>query len=53
VATQRRSLRPSGKLYGAIASANALTPAMLREYAPDTLAEIFPEYAHQTPVTNS
>jgi beta-glucosidase len=41
-ATQERTLRRSAALYGAIAHANALTPAMLREYAPDALAAVFP-----------
>jgi beta-glucosidase len=45
VETQQRTLRPSGRLYGAIAHANALTPAMLREYAPAALAEVFPDAA--------
>ena len=42
LATQERSLRRSGELYGAIARANALTPPMLREYAPAVLADVFP-----------
>jgi beta-glucosidase len=32
LATQERTLRPSGAFYGAIASANALTPEMVRQY---------------------
>lgn len=35
IETQTRTLRPSARLYGAIASANALSPALIREYAPD------------------
>lgn len=42
-ATQERTLRRSGELYGAIAHANALTPTMLREYAPAALAEVLPD----------
>lgn len=33
VATQARTLRPSGRLYGEIARANALTPEMARRYS--------------------
>ena len=40
--TQERTPRPSAALYGAIAHANALTPAMVREYAPNALGELFP-----------
>ena len=40
--TQRRTPRRSAGLYSAIAHANALTPAMVREYAPDALGELFP-----------
>ena len=39
--TQARTPRRSAGLYSAIAHANALTPAMLREYAPDALAQVF------------
>lgn len=42
-ATQQRTPRRSAEFYSAIAHANALTPAMLRAYAPTALAEIFPE----------
>ncbi len=37
--TQARTPRPSAALYGAIAQANALTPAMLRKYAPDAVVQ--------------
>lgn len=43
--TQARSPRPSARLYAAIARANALTPAMLAEFAPDVLPDIFPSAA--------
>jgi beta-glucosidase len=35
LATQERTLRPSGHFYSAVASANALTPAMTRQYVRD------------------
>jgi beta-glucosidase len=41
LATQARTPRPSATLYSAIAHANVLTPAMVREYAPNAPAEIF------------
>jgi beta-glucosidase len=37
VATQVRTLRPSAHLYSAFAHANALTPEIVAEYAPDAL----------------
>jgi beta-glucosidase len=41
--TQARTPRPSASLYSAIAHANGLTPAMLRQYAPGVAVdEIFP-----------
>jgi beta-glucosidase len=45
VETRQRTLRASGRLYGEIAHANALTPAMLRTYAPSALGEVFPAQA--------
>ena len=36
IATQERTLRPSGQFYGAIASANALTGDMVRQFVSDT-----------------
>ncbi|MFI5271525.1 MAG: glycoside hydrolase family 1 protein [Ktedonobacterales bacterium] len=41
VKTQRRTLRRSGALYGAIAHGNALTPTMLAQYVPAALPEVF------------
>lgn len=41
VASQQRVKRPSARLYGAIARANALSEEMVREFAPDALADIF------------
>ncbi len=41
-ATQARSLRRSGELYGAICAANALTAAMVREYVPQHVDDLFP-----------
>jgi beta-glucosidase len=35
VATQERTLRPSGQFFGAIAAANALTPDMVRQFVTD------------------
>ena len=35
LATQERTLRPSGQFYSAIASANALTPNMVRQFVTD------------------
>src|SRR5690348_10528436 len=43
--TQARTPRRSAALYSAIARANALTPAMLAEYAPAALPEVFPTHA--------
>jgi beta-glucosidase len=40
--TQQRTPRPSAALYGAIAHANALTPAMVREFARSSVDELFP-----------
>lgn len=37
-ATQERTLRPSARFYSAIASANALTPDMVRQYVADPSA---------------
>jgi beta-glucosidase len=39
--TQQRTPRPSAALYGAIAHANALTSAMVREFALDALGQLF------------
>jgi beta-glucosidase len=36
LATQQRALRPSAAFYSAIAQANALTPAMTRQYVSNT-----------------
>ena len=41
--TQRRTPRRSAALYRAIARANAITPAMVEEFAPEAMAEIFPK----------
>ncbi len=38
LASQARTPRPSARLYGAIARANALTPELLREHAPELAA---------------
>jgi len=40
--TQQRTMRASGALYSAIAHANALTPDMLLQYAPDAADPIVP-----------
>jgi beta-glucosidase len=40
--TQVRSPRPSAELYSQISRANAITREMVKAYAPESLAEIFP-----------
>jgi hypothetical protein len=40
--TRRRTMRPSGALFSAIALANALTSDMLLQFAPDALDPIIP-----------
>ena len=45
VDTQERTMRPSGRFYGEMARANALTAEIVREFAPAELAHIFPEAA--------
>jgi beta-glucosidase len=39
--TQARTLRPSGRLFAAMAVENALTREMVLEYAPEVLEEVF------------
>ncbi len=41
VETQERTLRRSAHLYSALAHANALTPEMVAEYAPEELEATF------------
>lgn len=40
--TQTRTPRLSAAFYSAIAQANALTPALVAQYAPDALQDVFP-----------
>ena len=40
--TQTRTPRPSARLYEQIIRANAITPGMVQEYAPEVLADLFP-----------
>ena len=39
--TRNRTLRRSGELYGAIARANAVTPELVADFAPDAATELF------------
>jgi len=42
-ATQARTLKRSGELYREIATAHAITPEMVRRYAPELLPPFFPD----------
>ncbi len=42
-ATQQRTLRPSAYLYRDICQANAITPEMIDQYAPELRAQLLPE----------
>ncbi len=41
--TQTRVLRKSGRLYGEISKANALSAEMVQEYAPELMEKMFPD----------
>ncbi len=47
--TQVRSPRPSAALYQAICKGNAITHAMVEEYAPDVLPKLLPGLTRQHP----
>jgi beta-glucosidase len=40
--TQARALRQSGRLYGEICKANALSAEMVQEFAPELMEKMFP-----------
>jgi beta-glucosidase len=44
VETQKRIKRPSADLYAAICRENGLSSGMVREYCPEVLAKIFPDF---------